>query len=258
AASDMMSSIECFDAYTFWFITPITLFVMFLLAYVMIKFNTKSNPEPSKTSHNTTIEVVWTVAPIVVLIAIAIPSFELLENQFDPGEEPTVTVKAVGQQWYWDYEYQNDDELSFSSNMLTEEDRADYNKEDKGEYPRLLAVDYEMVVPVNETIRVLVTADPGGVIHNFAMPAFGLKMDAIPGRTNETWFKANKTGMYYGQCSELCGINHAFMPVAIRVVTREQFDAWQAAAADDLDVANEALVASIEEERNIKLAQTNQ
>ena len=258
AASDMMSSIEWFDAYTFWFITPITLFVMFLLAYVMVKFNTKSNPEPSKTSHNTTIEVVWTVAPIVVLIAIAIPSFELLENQFDPGEEPTVTVKAVGQQWYWDYEYQNEDELSFSSNMLTAEDRADYSKEDLAQYPRLLAVDYEMVVPVNETIRVLVTADPSGVIHNFAMPAFGLKMDAIPGRTNETWFKANKTGMYYGQCSELCGINHAFMPVAIRVVTREQFDAWQAAAADDLDVANEALVASIEEERNIKLAQTNQ
>ena len=149
-------------------------------------------------------------------------------------------MKAVGQTWYWDYEYQDESELSFSSNMLQEGDRSSTGKEDKSKYPRLLAVDNELVVPVNETVRVIVTADAAGVIHNFAMPAFGLKMDAIPGRANETWFKANKTGLYYGQCSELCGINHAFMPIAIRVVTRDQFETWQSAADEDLDAANNA------------------
>lgn len=254
AGSDMMASIEWFDLYTFWFITPITIFVLVLLALVMIKFRASANPQPSKTSHNTAIEVVWTVAPIVILIAIALPSFQLLEEQFDPGEEPTVTVKAIGQTWYWDYEYQDENEVSFSSNMLQEGDRGSYGKEDKAAYPRLLAVDNEMVVPVGETIRVLVTADPAGVIHNFAMPAFGLKMDAIPGRTNETWFKARKEGLYYGQCSELCGVNHAFMPIAIRVVSREQYDAWSAAAVDDVEGANNALMASIANDKNMKLA----
>ena len=254
AGSDMMASIEWFDAYTLWFIVPITLFVMVLLIIVMVKFNAKANPTPSKTSHNTFIEVVWTVVPIVILIAIAVPSFELLDNQFDPGEEPTVTVKAVGQTWYWDFEYQDESEISFSSNMLQEEDREAAGKTDKAAYPRLLAVDNELVVPVGETIRVLVTADPEGVIHNFAMPAFGLKMDAIPGRTNETWFKATKEGMYYGQCSELCGINHAFMPIAIRVVSRAQFEQWQSTATSDLGAANEALVAAIEKNKNIQLA----
>ncbi len=258
AGSDMMASIEWFDAYTLWFIVPITIFVMILLLVVMVKFNAKANPEPSKTSHNTFIEVVWTVVPIIVLIAIAVPSFELLDNQFDPGEEPTLTVKATGQTWYWDFEYQDESELSFSSNMLQEEDRAEAGKEDKKAYPRLLAVDNELVVPVGEMIRVLVTADAEGVIHNFAMPAFGLKMDAIPGRTNETWFKANKEGMYYGQCSELCGINHAFMPIGIRVVSRDQFEAWQTAAADDLDAANDKLVASIADSKNLKLAENAQ
>ena len=258
AGSDMMASIEWFDAYTLWFIVPITIFVMILLLVVMVKFNAKANPEPSKTSHNTFIEVVWTVVPIIVLIAIAVPSFELLDNQFDPGEEPTLTVKATGQTWYWDFEYQDESELSFSSNMLQEEDRAEAGKEDKKAYPRLLAVDNELVVPVGEMIRVLVTADAEGVIHNFAMPAFGLKMDAIPGRTNETWFKANKEGMYYGQCSELCGINHAFMPIGIRVVSRAQFEAWQTAAADDLDAANDKLVASIADSKNLKLAENAQ
>ncbi|MEM9329847.1 MAG: cytochrome c oxidase subunit II [Pseudomonadota bacterium] len=255
AGSDMMASIEWFDAYTFYFITPITLFVMALLIYVMVKFNAKTNPTPSKTSHNTTIEVVWTVAPIVILIAIAIPSFELLDNQFDPGEEPTLTVKATGQTWYWDYEYQDDTELSFSSNMLQEGDREGTGKTDKAAYPRLLAVDNELVVPVGETIRVLVTADAGGVIHNWAMPAFGVKMDAIPGRVNETWFKANKEGLYYGQCSELCGINHAFMPVAVRVVDRQTFEAWQEAALDDVEGANETFfTANAKQETDTKLA----
>ena len=258
AGSDMMASIEWFDLYTFWFITPITIFVLLLLIWVMVRYNRKANPEASKTSHNTTVEVVWTVGPILILIAIAIPSFELLDRQLDPGEEPTMTVKAVGQTWYWDYEYQDEGELSFSSNMLTEGDREEYGKTDKSQYPRLLAVDNELVVPVGEMIRVLVTADAGGVIHNWAMPAFGVKMDAIPGRLNETWFKANKEGLYYGQCSELCGINHAFMPIGIRVVSRAQYDAWKSEAESaGLETANETLMAAIEADRNIRLASDN-
>lgn len=258
AGSDMMASIEWFDAYTFWFITPITIFVLLLLIWVMVRYNRRANPNPSKTSHNTTVEVVWTVAPILVLIAIAIPSFELLERQVDPAEEPTMTVKAIGQTWYWDYEYQDEGEISFSSNMLLETDRAETGKTDKGQYPRLLAVDNELVVPVGEMIRVLVTADPGGVIHNWAMPAFGVKMDAIPGRVNETWFKANKEGLYYGQCSELCGVNHAFMPIGVRVVSREQYDAWKSEAETaGLESANQTLMAAIEADRNLKLADNN-
>ncbi len=253
--SDMMANIEWFDLYTFWFITPITIFVMLLLAWVMFRYSAKSNPTPSKTSHNTTVEVVWTVAPIVVLIAIAIPSFQLLDEQLAPTEEPTLTVKAIGQTWYWDYEYQDESELSFSSNMLEEGDRVDAGKEDKAIYPRLLAVDNELVVPVGEMIRVLVTADVSGVIHDWAVPAFGLKMDAIPGRINETWFKANKEGLYYGQCSELCGINHAFMPVAVRVVDRKTFEAWQEAALEDVEGANKTFFAQNTDATDTKLAE---
>lgn len=274
AGSAMMASIEWFDSFTLWIITAITLFVMALLAYVMLKFRAGANPEPSKTSHNTAIEVVWTVAPILILIAIALPSFQLLESQFDPGEEPTVTVKAIGQSWAWDYEYQDESELAFSSYLINQQGQAiregdegyeqaqieereireELGKTDIETYPRLLAVDNELVVPVNETIRVLVTADPTGVIHNFALPAFGLKMDAIPGRTNETWFKAQKEGIYYGQCSELCGQYHSFMPIAIRVVNREQYDAWKSAAVDDIGDANKILKASIDQDRKLKLA----
>ncbi|MEO0327224.1 MAG: cytochrome c oxidase subunit II [Pseudomonadota bacterium] len=257
AGSDMMAAIEWFDLYTFWFITPITVFVMLLLLWVMIRYNAKANPTPSKTSHNTFIEVVWTVAPIVILIGIAVPSFELLDSQFDPGEEPTLTIKATGQTWYWDYEYQNENEVAFSSNMLSDSDLESAGKKGNPEFPRLLAVDNEVIVPVGETVRVLVTADAAGVIHNFAMPAFGLKMDAIPGRINETWFKANKEGVYYGQCSELCGINHAFMPIAIRVVARAEYEAWESAAVDDLEGANKTLMATLEKKKkNLKLAES--
>lgn len=278
AASDMMASIEWFDAYTLWFIVPITIFVMILLLIVIVKFNAKANPVPSKTSHNTFIEVVWTVVPIVVLIAIAVPSFELLDNQFDPGEEPTLTVKATGKSWAWEYEYQDESELIIDSYILNQvgqtlrpqdegyeeaqaeerKVREELGKTDLSVYPRLLTVDNELVVPVNETIRVLVAGDPDGVIHNFALPAFGLKMDAIPGRINETWFKSNKEGLFYGQCSELCGQYHAYMPIAIRVVTREQFEAWQTAAVDDVGNANKILKASIEEDKNLKLAENAQ
>lgn len=252
AATDIMARIEWFDAYTFWFITPITIFVMILLAIVIFRFNAKSNPNPSRTSHNTFIEVVWTVVPIIILVAIAIPSFDLLEREMVPDREPEMTVKATGYQWYWGYEYQDGEEISFDSIMLRDGDFEDAGKTDKSQYPRLLAVDNELVVPVDTQVRVLVTA--ADVIHNFALPAFGLKMDGIPGRTNETFFRAEREGLYYGQCSELCGRDHAFMPIAIRVVSKDQFNAWKAAAAEDLEGANKALMAAVEGNENIKLA----
>jgi cytochrome c oxidase subunit 2 len=252
AGSDMMARIEWFDFYTLWFIVPITILVMGLLLYVMVRFNHKANPAPSKTTHNSLIEIIWTVGPIVVLVLIAFPSFDLLKRQLAPTEEPAMTVKATGYQWYWGYEYQDDAGISFESIMLKEDERDGAGKADKAAYPRLLAVDNEMVVPVNTQIRVLVTA--ADVIHAFALPAFGLKLDAVPGRVNETWFKAEKEGLYYGQCSELCGRDHAFMPIAIRVVNQAQFDAWKAQAASDLNGANRALMSAIETGRTMKIA----
>lgn len=243
AATGIMTQIRGFEAYTLWFIVPITLFVLALLVYVMVKFRASANPTPSKTSHNSLIEVVWTLGPVVVLLALAIPSFNLLTAQYSPPEAD-YTVKATGYQWYWGYEYQTDAELSFDSLMLQEADRAAAGKEDIAAYPRLLTVDNEFVVPVGKTVRVLVTA--ADVLHSFAMPSFGIKIDAVPGRLNETWFKADVEGLYYGQCSELCGKDHAFMPIAIRVVAQDKFDAWLAAAVDDVEAANRNLMAAID------------
>jgi len=243
AATEIMEQIRNFENYTLWFIVPITLFVLALLVYVMVKFRASANPNPSKTSHNSLIEVIWTLGPVVILLALAIPSFNLLTAQYSPPPAD-ITVKATGYQWYWGYEYQTENELSFDSLMLREDERVDYAKEDVAAYPRLLAVDNELVVPVGQTVRLLVTA--ADVLHAYAMPAFGVKMDAVPGRLNETWFKADVEGLFYGQCSELCGKDHAFMPIAIRVVDQGQFDAWLAAAADDVDAANRNLTAAIE------------
>lgn len=245
AASPIMHQIEWFENYTLWFIVPITLLVMVLLAWCIIRFRASRNPVPSRTSHNTLIEVLWTVLPVIVLLFIAVPSFQLLTAQYTPPEEPQLTVKTTGNQWYWSYEYEVDDPVSFSSLILADEDRAAAGKEDIAAYPRLLAVDNELVVPVDTTVRVLVTG--ADVIHSFAMPAFGIKVDAVPGRLEETWFKATKEGLYYGQCSELCGKDHAFMPIAIRVVTKDQYDTWLAAAREDLPAANKALMAAVEQ-----------
>jgi len=250
AATPIMAQIRWFETYTLWFIIPITLLVLVLLAWCMLRFRASANPVPSRTSHNTMIEVIWTVGPVVVLLALAVPSFQLLTAQYSPPEEPTLTLKATANQWNWDYEYQIEDPVSFNSAMLTAEDRAQYGKEDLAVYPRLLAVDNEVVVPVNTTVRVLVTA--ADVIHAFAMPAFGVKVDAVPGRINETWFNAKKEGLFYGQCSELCGKDHAFMPIAIRVVSEEQYNAWLSAARTDLQGANRALMAAIE--NNVQVA----
>ena len=244
AASAMMEQIAWFERYTLWFIVPITFLVLALLAWCIIRYRASANPVPSRTSHNTLVEVVWTVGPVIVLLFLAVPSFQLLTAQYNPPEEPGMTIKATGYQWNWEYEYQDEEPLTFSSFMLQENQRESAGKEDKAQYPRLLAVDNEVVVPINETVRVLVTA--ADVLHAFAMPAFGVKVDAVPGRINETWFKAEKEGLFYGQCSELCGKDHAFMPIAIRVVSQEQYDTWRAGAQANLDQANRTLMAAIE------------
>ncbi len=253
AASEMMERIEWFSIHTFRFIVPIAVFVTILLLFVMTRFNARANPEPTTTSHNSLIEVIWTVVPIIILVMIAIPSFDLLNRQIDPKAEPDMTIKATGSQWYWGYEYQDEDDLSFDSVLIgrekysdpdtAKEEREEYGKSDEDKYPYLLAVDNELVVPVGKTVRVLVTA--ADVIHAFAVPALGIKIDGVPGRMNETWFKADREGLFYGQCSELCGRDHGFMPIAVRVVSEEQFTAWKAAAIEDIDAANKALMASV-------------
>ena len=187
--------------------------------------------------------------------------FNLLNAQLTQPENPDVTIKATGTQWLWTYDYpateEGGAEISYDSYMLKEDDREASGKTDKAVYPRLLAVDNEMVVPVNKTVRLLVTAAPTDVIHAFALPAFGIKIDAVPGRLNETWFKAEREGLYYGQCSELCGKDHAFMPIAIRVVSDEQYATWLAAAASDVNAANRALMASVEGAASVEVAGSN-
>ena len=237
AASENMTMITDFNNFLLILMTAISVFVLGLMLYVMVRFNARANPEPSKTTHNTMVEVIWTVVPIVILVVIAIPSFRLLYFQRDIPEAD-MTVKAVGYQWYWGYEYPDHGDFAFDSLMLTDEER--------GDQPRLLATDTAMVVPVDTTVRVIVTA--ADVLHAFAMPAFGLKMDAVPGRLNETWFKAEKTGTFYGQCSELCGIRHAFMPIRIEVVSKADFALWVEEAQNEYaEIDNaDAMVASAE------------
>ena len=217
-------------------ITVVSVFVLALLLYVCVRFRKAANPVPSKNTHNTIVEIVWTVVPVIILIGIAIPSFRL---HFDcihsigctedgTPVDPDLTLKVIGYQWYWNYEYP-EHEIQFDSYMKKEEDLLE------GE-PRLLAVDNPIVVPVNANVRVLVTG--GDVIHAWAMPAFGVKQDTVPGRLNETWFRAEKEGTYYGQCSELCGRLHGFMPIHVEVVDQAFYDQWIAAAKDDMEAAS--------------------
>jgi cytochrome c oxidase subunit 2 len=215
AATPVMESIISFHNLLLWIITIITLFVLALLIVVVVKFNARANPVPSKTTHNTLIEVAWTLIPVMILVAIAVPSFRLLFLQLDIPKAD-LTVKVTGKQWYWSYAYPDNGKFEFDSLMAQDKQ------------PRLLGVDNEMVVPVNKVIRVQTTG--ADVIHAFAVPSFGIKIDSIPGRLNETWFKATKTGMYYGQCSELCGKDHAFMPIAVKVVSDQEFASWVEAA----------------------------
>lgn len=211
SGSPVMDNIVWFHDFLSWLIIAITLFVLVLLVIVVVKFNARANPVPSRTTHNTLIEVAWTLVPVLILVGIAVPSFRLLFLELDVPKAD-LTIKATGKQWYWSYAYPDNGKFEFDS--LLAQDKQ----------PRLLGVDNEMVVPVNKVIRVQVTG--ADVIHAFALPAFGVKIDAIPGRLNETWFKATKTGMFYGQCSELCGKDHAFMPIAIRVVEDQEFASW--------------------------------
>ena len=215
AATNNMAQISTFNDFLLILMTAITLVVLGLMIFVMLRFNAKANPEPSKTTHNTLVEVVWTVVPIIILVIIAIPSFRLLYYQ-RVLPEADMTIKATGYQWYWGYEYPDHGGFAFDSLML--------NDDERGDQPRLLATDTAMVVPVDTTVRVVVTG--ADVLHSWAMPAFGVKMDAVPGRLNETWFRAEKTGTYYGQCSELCGIRHAFMPIRVEVVEPDAFVSW--------------------------------
>jgi cytochrome c oxidase subunit 2 len=239
SVTPIMDSIHAFhDGILVWTAILISLLVAVLLIIVIVRFNARANPTPRRFTHNTLVEIVWTVLPIIVLVIIAIPSFSVLTDQltmpdgqrkylgsniFSFGSvdvpAPAYTVKATGSQWYWTYEYV-DQGKSFDSNILTEEARL----AETPVQPRLLGVDNMLVVPVNATIRVQVTG--ADVIHAFAVPSFGIIIDAVPGRLNETWFNARKEGVYYGECRELCGKDHAFMPIAVRVVSQDVFDTW--------------------------------
>jgi cytochrome c oxidase subunit 2 len=215
AATPIMEQITSFHTFVTVIIVVIALFVLALLVYVMVRFNENSNPLPSRTAHNTPLEIAWTVVPILILVAIAIPSFRLLFAQYDMPP-PDLTITATGSQWYWTYEYP-DHGITFDSLMVQDADL-------KEGQPRLLTVDREVVVPVNKNVQVGVKAND--VIHDWAVPSFGIKLDAVPGRLQSTWFRAERTGVFHGQCSELCGRNHAFMPITVRVVTDEEFADW--------------------------------
>jgi cytochrome c oxidase subunit 2 len=215
SASPVMDDIVWFHNFLLWLIAAIVLFVLVLLAIIVIRFNARSNPTPSRTTHNTFIEIIWTVVPVLILVTVAVPSFRLLFYQLKvpPAD---LTVKVTGKQWFWSYSYP-DQKFEFDSLIVQDKDL-------KPGQLRLLSVDNEMVVPVNKVVRVLVTG--ADVIHSFSVPSYGIKIDAIPGRLNETWFKAEREGMYYGQCSQLCGRDHAFMPIAVHVVSEKDYTAW--------------------------------
>ncbi len=229
AGSPVAESIHEFYDLVTLIIVAITLFVMGLLGYVMVRFSEKNNPTPSKVTHNTVLEVAWTVIPILILVLIAVPSFKLLFLQYS-YPKPDVVIKATGSQWYWSYSYPDNGDFEFDSLMLSDEERKE--RIDSGiAAPRLLATDNDVVVPVGKVVHVLVTATD--VIHNWTVQSLGSKIDAVPGRTTSTWFKANKEGVYYGQCSELCGKDHAFMPITVRAVKDDVFAAWTKAMADE-------------------------
>jgi cytochrome c oxidase subunit 2 len=237
SATPVMQDIADFHFFLLWVIAVISAFVLVLLLICIVRFNARANPTPSRTTHNTPIEILWTIVPVIILAAIAVPSFRLLFLQLEIPK-PDLTVKVTGKQWFWSYSYP-DSKFEFDSLMIPEKDL-------KPGQLRLLAVDNEMVVPINKVVHVLVTG--ADVIHSFAVPSFGIRMDAVPGRLNETWFKATTEGVFYGQCSELCGKDHAFMPIAVRVVNEGDFNNWLNGAkqkyATDNDAARNALAAS--------------
>src|SRR5690348_6071569 len=237
SATPVMQDVASFHTFLLWVIAVISAFVLVLLLICIVRYNARANPTPSRTTHNTPIEIVWTIVPVIILAVIAVPSFRLLFIQLEVPK-PDLTVKVTGKQWFWSYGYP-DSKFEFDSLLVQEKDL-------KPGQLRLLAVDNEMVVPVNKVVHVLVTG--ADVIHSFAVPSFGIRMDAIPGRINETWFKATTEGVFYGQCSELCGKDHAFMPIAVRVVNDGEFNNWLSSAkqkyASDNNAAPHALAAT--------------
>jgi len=215
-ASPIMHELYEFHNFLLYISCAIVLFVAGLLVYVCIKFNAKANPTPAKFSHNVLLEAIWTIIPVLVLVIIAIPSFKILRHA-EKIPQADITIKVVGYQWYWHYIYPDHGNIAFDSVMISDENL-------KGNQKRLLDVDNRIVIPENTTVRFLITA--ADVIHSFAVPSLGFKIDAVPGRINETWTRIDKQGVYYGQCSELCGVNHGFMPIAIEVVSKEEFENW--------------------------------
>ena len=218
-ATEVARDVYSMHAFVTIIMAIITLFVLGLIIWVCYKYSAKKNANPSKTVHNTLIEILWTAVPVLILVVIAIPSFKLLYKQ-DVIPEPDLTIKAIGYQWYWGYEYPDNGNFTYEAFMVQSEDELEEDKP----YKRMLTTDTKVVVPVNKIVRMQVTA--ADVLHSWAIPAFGVKTDAVPGRLNETWFKAEKTGIFYGMCSELCGVNHQSMPIEIHVVTQEEFDVW--------------------------------
>ena len=216
AVTPVMASINDLHNLLLVIIIAICVFVLALLLYCVYRFRESANPTPSKTSHHTVIEVIWTVVPVLILVVIAIPSFRLLYYA-DVVPEADMTLDVTGRQWYWSYAYPDHGGFTFDSNMVPDDQITEGQK-------RLLSVDNPVVVPVDTTVRVIISASD--VLHSWAMPPFGVKTDAVPGRVNETWFRAEVEGIYYGQCSELCGVNHGYMPIEVRVVSKEQFASW--------------------------------
>lgn len=216
AASPVMERLHSFHSLLLWTIAAITLFVTGLLIYVMLRFNRRANPVPSTTTHHTLLEVLWTGIPVLILLVIAVPSFRVL-YYMDKAPNPELTVKITGHQWYWSFEYPDHEGMEFEARMIDDKDL-------KPGQPRLLEVDQRVIVPVDTDVRVLVTA--ADVIHSFAVPSLGVKKDAMPGRLNETWFRATREGVFYGQCSEICGTGHGYMPIAVEAVSKERFQAW--------------------------------
>ena len=244
-ATDLMGSVVGLHNIILIVMTLVTLFVLFLLFYVSFRFSAKRNPIPSTTTHNTVVEVLWTAIPIVILVVLAIPSFKLLYQQ-EKSENYDMTVKVIGHQWYWEYEYPDHGDFYFESYMIQDEELKEGDL-------RLLTVDNPLVIPANKNVQILITA--GDVLHSWAVPSMGLKTDAVPGRLNETWVNVKEPGIYRGQCSEICGSGHGFMPVVVKVLPEREFMAWANEAKNNYAINEDIEINKPEEE--IVISQNN-